>query len=81
MDAGGGIPWGQLGYADVVGLQMNAGRMALRRVYYDALASALAAGIDDVPRPVIEAACPTTAAADRLEFEVNAARHRAAKGW
>lgn len=81
VDGGGGIPWGQITYADAVGIEMNANRLVNRRVYQQALACALANSMESVPRPVIAATCQSKEEADRLEFDINAARNRAAKGW
>jgi hypothetical protein len=80
VDAGGGLPVG-IDYATYVGLVMNGHRMAMRRVYYDSLASSLANGIGDAPMEVVAAACNSKAEAEKLLFEINAARAAKAKGW
>lgn len=68
-------------YGTFVGLQMNARRMAMRRVFYDGLAHALAQGAGEVPLDVVAAACDSREAAERLAFRINADRDRAARGW
>lgn len=68
-------------YETYVGLVLNARRMAMRRVYYAGLAASLAGGTGEVPFAVVEAACDSPEAAQRLAFQLNADRAAATRGF
>ena len=60
---------------------MNSGRARLRRVYYQGLAITLANGNGEVPHEIAASACDSKAQADRLSFEINAARAAKNRGF
>ncbi len=68
-------------YEDYVGFELNAPRMALRRVYYEALAKSLAESSSEVPYEVVAAVCNDKATTKRLVFEIESAREAAKKGF
>ena len=76
-----GVLPGPLTYAQYVGMVLNQPRARLRKVYYDALATAISGTDDEIPFPVVRAVCDTDSEARKLSFVIQAARARAKKGF
>jgi len=64
-----------------VGLQLNLSRIRLRKVYNSGLAISIANSTKSIPFELAEAMSDTNDQADKLMFDINAARERASVGW
>lgn len=76
-----GVVPGPLDDDDTFGVEMNRGRMVLRRAYQQGLAYSLASSRREVPFPVIAATCDTLEEAEDLAFTINADRAQSEAGF